>query len=182
MLFRSASIVLLASATASAQVAWAPPPGSFPVVLRSTDPEATFTLSKEKSSPPFAQCSGECVVPLMAGSYFLKVEESKRLVGGRKRFNIERASEVNFEPRTFEDRSSGVLMGSIGIGLLVLGATGMIAAGIPMGESQEKDDSNQAIFALSFCGFIAGAAFTPIGWVAAGRSSPSVRVTPLAPH
>ncbi|GMV16910.1 MAG: hypothetical protein HS104_03420 [Polyangiaceae bacterium] len=176
-----ATAALLLSGTASAQVAWGPPPGSFPVVLHASDPNVSFTLAHEKDSPPFVACQGECVLPLFAGDYFLKIDETKSIIGGKRRFKVDAPSDVSIEPRTYDDRAMGQLMGGIGIGLLVLGTVGMVATGIHIDGERENDNGEAALFAVSFFGFVGGAVLTPIGWVKAGRAAPVLSVTPLAP-
>lgn len=122
------------------------------------------------------------MLPLFEGDYFLKIDETKNFIGGKRRFEVHAPSEVSIEPRTYDDRATGQLMGGIGIGLVVLGAVGMVAAGLPVDGERRDDGGEQALFAVSFFGFIGGAVLTPIGWIEAGRSAPVLSVTPLAPR
>ncbi len=155
------------------------PYGTFPVVFRANAPSVEFSLSREKDSPAFAQCSGECVVPLASGKYWLSVRESEVVVGGRRRIEVKEPSELSIEPRTHDDRRSGQVMGYIGIGLAVAGIAAMVATlSDATGESKSKDGAS-AGFALGFGAFIGGAILTPLGWVRAGRSAPQVKATPI---
>ncbi|MBK7578768.1 MAG: hypothetical protein IPI67_01065 [Myxococcales bacterium] len=152
-------------------------------MFRAEDPALSFSLTRDKDGRPIARCDAECVVPLVTGKYFLQIEDSARFVRGRRRFEVSEPSEIGIEPRTHAQQSGGVVMGSVGIGLLVAGIAGMLAGGIPLGHgSEDRDGAKQSLFLLGLLGFAGGAVLTPIGWVRAGRSGPALTVTPLGPR
>lgn len=91
-------------------------------------------------------------------------------------------SRILVEPRNKSDRSTGLLMGIAGIGLVVVGSVAMLSG---LAQSYEHDingggDDGRTLLLAGLVGFTAGAVLTPIGWVKFGRSAPSVEVRSLS--
>lgn len=145
-----------------------------PVAINSEQPQARFSFYLQGQGPshtPASACEGPCRLQLRPGGYSLKVE-GPGLVTGTERIYIAGPTQLNVEGRTTSERSTGLTLGIVGLGLLATGFTFAVAA-------QSEDETKSGLLFLGIGGMIAGAVLTPIGWIKYGRSSPTVTASSL---
>lgn len=161
------------------------PPGhaEVPVTIAGTRPLLLVELYAPRAAPgldlPIARCRTPCVAHLVPGRYRLAVAATDETLDGSRSIQIEGSSELEVDPDSASQRTTGLVLGIGGPVASMLGAV-LLLSNVCIDSCSHENGGAAAAGALVMLG---GMVVTPIGWILFARSfAPEVEMRPLGGH
>ncbi len=161
------------------------PPSEVAVVLRNSSRDAASIEHRLVTSDgtSVGSCRGSCTLLVPPGSYVLETSETEALRAGRKPIVVNGPTIVDVRPGSKSIRTTGLVLGTTGTLLLVVGVVGFLNAGFVRGNTDYVDCPScpKPSYAPWVVSTLVGASATTAGWILFWSASTKMKVSEYAP-
>ena len=159
-------------------------PGSVPIVVRNSVMTEHRLLTVDGMI--LGTCNGNCTFKVPPGSYYLEAGETDETRSGKQKIVVTGPTLVDVSPGSKSQRTTGLVLGSVGAGLFLVGLIGTMV--VAVGNSSNDFDCR----ARGICegttsvwpyviALVAGVAGTTTGFIMFGTSKTKMRANGYAP-
>lgn len=159
-------------------------PGSVPIVVRNQVATEHRLLTVDGTI--LGSCNGNCTFQVPPGTYYLESSDTDEYRSGKKKIVVTGPTLVDVAPGSKSQKTTGLVLGSIGAGLFLVGFFGTILTAASnssndfdcrfRAECDEKTSVAPYVVAL-----VLGVAGTTTGFIMFGTSSTKMKTSNYAP-
>lgn len=159
-------------------------PGSIPIVVRNS--VATEHRLLTVDGMILGSCYGNCTFRVPPGSYYLEAADTEETRSGKKKIVVTGPTLVDVSPGSKSQRTTGLILGSVGAGLFLVGFFGTVLVAASNSGSdfdcrvRAECDGKTSVWPYVIA-LVAGVAGTTTGFIMFGTSSTKMRANGYAP-
>ena len=159
-------------------------PGSVPIVIRNSVATEHRLLTIDGTI--LGSCNGNCTFKVPPGTYYLEAAETEDYRTGKKKIVVTGPTLVDVTPGSKSQRTTGLVLGSVGAGLFFVGLFGTVFTAASNSNKEFDCDIGRACEESSsvapyVVALVAGVAGTTTGFIMFGTSSTKMKTSGYAP-